>query len=485
MGLAKNFTYKSILNFFSMIMPVVIMPYVYRKLNPESIGYIEYGTTFMTYFSILGMLGIYNYGLREISKIKNNLREANTTYNSLFFIGLFSNLAALILYIGFILVTIHDRTLASVMLILGGNLVANIFNTEWLNEAFESFRFITVKTIAIRLLSIICILLFIHDNSDMYIYAFITVAVLLANNLASFLYVKRRFRLNISKCQVRQHLVPLLVVLVLNNTFILYGNLNRTMLGIYTGTDAVAFYSVANKVMAVIYSSIMVIMYVSYSRLSFLVKNDYEAYKATLKKIVRVTFCIVCPVSIGLCMLSPEIIYYFAGKQYLQTAPALQVFSLYMIVTACLSILNHQVMFINGKENRSVIFFLIFGVVNMGFNFLLRHNLTPALSILSTMTAEVLLIVTTLIFVRKKLGIFSEIINLPNLRYLLISLLFIPAIYLVKAYVRSGIGIIGLSLPLCGLIYAAFLYYSRDAVLQLLRDKIREQLPARFHRPDN
>ena len=51
MGLVKNFAYKSILNFFSMILPILVMPYVYRKLSPNSIGMIEYGTSLFTYFS--------------------------------------------------------------------------------------------------------------------------------------------------------------------------------------------------------------------------------------------------------------------------------------------------------------------------------------------------------------------------------------------------------------------------------------------------
>lgn len=52
MGLVKNFAYKSILNFFSMILPILVMPYVYRKLSPNSIGMIEYGTSLFTYFSV-------------------------------------------------------------------------------------------------------------------------------------------------------------------------------------------------------------------------------------------------------------------------------------------------------------------------------------------------------------------------------------------------------------------------------------------------
>ena len=72
MGIAKNFAYKSLLNFFSMVIPVIIMPYLYRRLSPSSIGIYEYAYSIMTYFSILGVMGIYNYGIREISKIRDH-----------------------------------------------------------------------------------------------------------------------------------------------------------------------------------------------------------------------------------------------------------------------------------------------------------------------------------------------------------------------------------------------------------------------------
>lgn len=111
MGLVKNFAYKSILNFFSMILPILVMPYVYRKLSPNSIGMIEYGTSLFTYFSIFGMLGIYNYGIREISRVRNVQSEVNRVFNALFSIGILSNLCVAIGYYLLVLFAVHDTTL--------------------------------------------------------------------------------------------------------------------------------------------------------------------------------------------------------------------------------------------------------------------------------------------------------------------------------------------------------------------------------------
>ena len=68
------------------------MPYIYRVLDPHDLGMIEYATAIVTYFSIFGMLGIYNYGLREMSSIRNNLNSCAFLYRQLFTIGVLSNI---------------------------------------------------------------------------------------------------------------------------------------------------------------------------------------------------------------------------------------------------------------------------------------------------------------------------------------------------------------------------------------------------------
>lgn len=80
------------LTIFNLILPLAVMPYIYRVLDPHDLGMIEYATAIVTYFSIFGMLGIYNYGLREMSSIRNNLNSCAFLYRQLFTIGVLSNI---------------------------------------------------------------------------------------------------------------------------------------------------------------------------------------------------------------------------------------------------------------------------------------------------------------------------------------------------------------------------------------------------------
>ena len=75
-----NVLAKGGLTIFNLILPLAVMPYIYRVLDPHDLGMIEYATAIVTYFSIFGMLGIYNYGLREMSSIRNNLNSCAFLY---------------------------------------------------------------------------------------------------------------------------------------------------------------------------------------------------------------------------------------------------------------------------------------------------------------------------------------------------------------------------------------------------------------------
>lgn len=48
-----NVLAKGGLTIFNLILPLVVMPYIYRVLDPHDLGMIEYATAIVTYFQYL------------------------------------------------------------------------------------------------------------------------------------------------------------------------------------------------------------------------------------------------------------------------------------------------------------------------------------------------------------------------------------------------------------------------------------------------
>ena len=67
-SLARNGIYKALLNIFNLVVPLLVGPYVTGLLNEELYGIYNRVYTEYSIFLALASFGIYNYGVREISR---------------------------------------------------------------------------------------------------------------------------------------------------------------------------------------------------------------------------------------------------------------------------------------------------------------------------------------------------------------------------------------------------------------------------------
>ncbi len=71
-SLKLNAFFNVVRNVLRLIFPLITFPYVSRVLMPEGIGKVNFANSIISYFILLGNLGISGYATREASKIKND-----------------------------------------------------------------------------------------------------------------------------------------------------------------------------------------------------------------------------------------------------------------------------------------------------------------------------------------------------------------------------------------------------------------------------
>lgn len=467
-SLVHNVVAKGALSIFNTLLPLIVTPYVYRILGPQNMGDIEYATTFFSYFGMLGMLGIYQYGLREISANRLNLAKVQTIYKNLFSIGIVSNIVCLSLYMLFIFVFIENPAIKTISYILCGNLVSQIFYVEWVNEAFEEFKFITLKTMIIRILSVIIIFTCIKSTDDALIYAAITVGVAIANYFVSYVHaakaIKLSFKETFSGLNFKAYIVPLLTILVLNNTGALYTVIDRALLGYTTGTENVAFFTIGLKIVELTNSLLLAVVFATLPRLSLYLKEDKQLYQAGILKIMRLVLALIIPAGIGMLLLSEQIIWLFGGTQYGAAVPAMRIFSLRIIIMGIETVLYSQIIFLHGKEKRLVFYNFLCGVLNVALNLAFLPVLDPFVSISCTAIAEVSFTSLCLVYIHRKLKIDAGIFELSTLKYLTVSLLFIPVVLAVRSIGLSHLYMLVVASSACVFLYFSILALQKDTI---------------------
>ena len=473
-SISKNIIFKFLLNIFNLIVPIVIGPYVLRILGPDLMGTINFSQTIYGYFFIFAGFGVYQYGLREISRVRDDKEKLSKVFTSLFTLTLITNIVTILVYIVFINLSYSGSEIYVACMILTFNLLSNIFYTEWVNEGLENYDFITIKTIIIRAAYVILLFVFVRTVNNFKEYMILLVVSTFLNNIASFFYIKKRISFNFKELTLVKHVKPMFLVVILSNANVLYTQLDRYLLGRYESMDSIAYYSTAQSVSSIINTLLMTVITVTIPRMSNYISNEsHDEYERLLDKISKMYFIILFPAAIGLFVLAKEVIIIYGGHEYLPAIPMLQVFSIYIITLGYEMILSNQVMYIKGKEKEQVKFTFIGGGVNLILNIVLLYfgMFNGTNSIITTMLANVVVVILEYIFVKVVLKLDFNIFGMDKTKYLIISLLFIPITSFISRYVSGTLQFTAVVIVINSILYFGILLLIKDENLLEVMNK--------------
>ena len=104
-SISKNAIFKAALNMFNLILPMLVMKVVTVAIGDVNYGYFSYAESLNNYFLIFAAFGLYQYGLRELSKIREDKTKLSQTFTSLFVFSLFTNFLVTAIYMTCLLYT--------------------------------------------------------------------------------------------------------------------------------------------------------------------------------------------------------------------------------------------------------------------------------------------------------------------------------------------------------------------------------------------
>ena len=429
-------------------------------------------------FIAFASFGVYTLGVREISKIRNDKEKVSKLFTNLFVISFLSNMLVLIIYLIFSLIT--STGLAKVLyLVMSIQIIANVFYVEFVNEALENYKFITIKSIIVKIIYFLAILLAVRNPHDIVIYAVIVSLTNFLNNIISFIYAKHRISFDFSKIQIKKYIKPLIAVLVITNADLLYSQLDRVMLGRYVSGVSVTVYYTAYYLISTLSAIPYSIINVSIPRLSYLLKNEgKEIYEEKLNNSISSLIFIIVPMCLGVFVLSKEAIILYAGKKYLMAIVPLMIACITRIFISLESVMNNLVMYPNNREDRILKVSLTCGISNLIINYLLVlfKIFSPLTALATTGLVELTIFIIHYTYARKKMNIDVRVFSKKNMTYILLSLLFIPISLIIRSLKLNFYINIIVIVIICSLMYFIVLYIKKDNNLLFILDKFKGKL---------
>ncbi len=471
--LFKNTIYKALLSFANIVIPLLVGPYIVKLLNVELYGTYNKVYADFQFFLTFASFGIYTYGIREISKIRDNKEKVSKLLSNLFLLSLLSNICVGLIY--FIYAKLISSgityTLYLIMLI---QIVGNIFYIEFVNEALENYQFITIKTLIIKILYMLSLFIFVKKTDDVIIYSIIICLTVFLNNIVSFIYAKRRIKFNFSEIKFRKYIKPIFGVFIITNIDLLYSQLDKVMLGKFTSNVAVTLYYIPYYIVSTLSAIPYAIINVSIPRLSYLIENEgKENYEKTLNKSLSSLLFIIIPMCIGVFVLAKEVVVLYAGEKYISMVSTLMLACIIRIIISIQSTMINLVMYPNNQEKKIITYSFICGIINLLFNIVLVifKIFTPFMCMFTTGIVELLLSILLYNFIKRKLNIKYNLFTKQNFMYLILSLSFIPISLLIRLANFGFVLNLLLIIFICVILYVGILFYKKDENLFLIINK--------------
>ena len=481
-SIKKNYILNLINTLTGLVFPLITFPYASRILFAEGIGQVQFFQSIIDYIALCSALGIPLYAVREIARNRDNVpTRSKTTIEVLL-------LHVLLTFAGYIIVAILAVTIKKIevniplFLLLSTTLLFNTIGVNWFYQAVEDFKYITIRSLVIRLFSLIALFLFVKTPNDLLYYAGITVIVNVGGNIFNFIRLRKFIQPNsfsFREISLARHLKPALQIFILNLTISIYVNLDSVMLGFIKSEEAVGYYTAATKLTKAILGIISSLGLVLLPRFSNMISNgEFTEFKSLANKVISFTIALSLPLSIGLIFMSPILINLFCGKDFAPSILTLQLIAPIILFIGLSGIIGMQILYPQGKEKIVILATTCGAFINFTLNLLLIPRYSQYGAAIATTFAELTVVTAVIFFGRQMLPV--HFLSKQNLHYVIGSILIALCLCLIQYVHLPDIYELITGILISGLVYGFYLYLNKDIFIIQTIDTIKSIITKRF-----
>lgn len=399
-SLSKNFVYQFVYQGLILFLPLILSPYLTRVLRETSLGVYSYVNSIAFYFVTLSNLGISRYGQRLVSQTETGSNSMRTNFWSLYCIHVIISIASFccyILYFSFIATNYKDVYLIQSLYVLSA-----LFDITWLFYGLENFRSVVLKNTIVKLLECFAIFAFVKNEKDILIYTFITAFGTLCGQIVMLPQAIKIIKpIKIHLFDIKKHIKPLVVFSVAVIGATLYTVFDKTLLGILSSVENVAFYEYSNRIISAPKTLVTVIGVVMFPRACRFVKEaDLDSQRKYMKLSYKMCSLISFGAIFGIIAVSDSFALEYFGEPFLICGRVMSILCPIIFIIGIGDIIRTQYMYPNGMEKICTISIIFNAVINLIISAILIPSLGIYGAVAGTISAELFGLIFQMYFCR-------------------------------------------------------------------------------------
>lgn len=466
----RNFIYNTIFQIILLIIPLITTPYVSRVLGPENVGRHSFATAIVTYFVIVCTLGSTVLGQRNIAYYRDDKAKMSEVFWNIVFFRIISVTISIIIYF---LYMITSNSMTPLTIIVGLNLINVLVDITWFYQGIEEFKKTIVRSVVIKLVSLLLIFIFVNDKNDTPVYAFIFSGSMVIGNIVLWLplkkYINRPYHIHPFN-DIRGMIVVFLPTIASQ----VYTVLDKSMIGWITGSEYEnGCYEQSERLARAALTIITAVSAVIMPRVANLYNNgDLEKARYYICKGYRVVWTLGFPIMFGTISLSSFFIPVYLGLGFDLSVVLLQIFSFLILFVSLAHITGISYLIPTGQQNVYTVSVLIAAVVNFFMNLGMIPHYGAIGAAIASISAEFVGVLIQISFCITKKQISFGSIFLTSKNYLIAS----TVMFLLLLLLKNLFSICIISLMLLSIIG----FFSYVIMLLLLKDEMIISISSSF-----
>lgn len=467
-----NYIYNMILTVSNILIPMITFPYVSRILGPIGLGKVNYAMSIAAYFIMIAQAGIPVYGIKEIAKVRDDKEKTSKVFAELFLINTIMMILSMISYSVLFILNNKIQDEKGLFIVIGIYIFTFLFSIDWLYSGLEEYRYITLRSLIVRIGSIVFLFLFVKDRNDYINYAIITTTTVAIANFINIIHAKKYVRFSVHKLNMKKHIKPMAMLFFAGIIGSVYGNLDVILLGNMGGDKYVGFYSTNRKICSLVITMITSLGTVLVPRLSYYISKDMkDEYNKLAEQSLNFIYFLSFPAIVYILFMSKELLLLFGGKEFLPASVSLKIISFQIIATSLTTFFGLQVILAHNDEKVAMKSNFFGAIVNLILNTILIKNFVHNGAAISIFLSETTVLIAQVILTKKYVSFkfFSD----ESIKYIEGSVILFFTLYIFKIFAIKNYLI---SLILSGIIaavsYFGFLLVKKECFCTMVLEKL-------------
>lgn len=342
MSIKKNFLYNISYQILVMILPLITAPYISRIIGAVGIGVYSYTYSVANYFVLFAMLGLNNYGNRSIAAVRDDKERLNETFSEIYTLQIVTTLIMIIFY--FIFVTLVDSIDQKITLIQAVFIISALLDINWLFFGLEQFKLTVTRNMIIKILTVICIFIFVKNSGDLWIYTVIMAGGTLLSQSMLWAFLKKYVSFKRPTLNgIIRHIKPNLILFIPVIAVSIYKIMDKIMLGSMTTMTQVGYYENSEKIIGIPMGIITALGVVMLPRMTNLTANgNFDTAKKYIEISLKFIMFLAIGITLGLSGVSRQFIPLFFGEEFVNAVPVVSVLAFTVLFISWANVIRTQ-----------------------------------------------------------------------------------------------------------------------------------------------